>query len=122
MPQEVCITVGTRRGHGTRMGTGVGAEAQGVLGAPARAQPLLRKRGRSQGKAGNPGEVSDTHRASQAGGSRRMNGPDKEEEPFLSSRSQEREQRSKPKTEAERRVSRSQPWGKEGGRGGQVGE
>lgn len=94
--------------------TGAAAEAQGVLGAPARAQPLLGERGRSQGKAENPGEVTDTHRASQAGGCGRMNGPDREEEPLLSYRSQEREQRGR-RRQRQRWVSRSQPDGEEGG-------
>lgn len=50
------------------------------------------ERGRSQGRAENQGEEPAQAACS---GERRMNGPDQDEEPFLSYRSYERERRSR---------------------------
>ena len=85
--------------------------------APAGARPLLGKRRRRRGEAESPGG-GEGYPGSWPG-RRQDEWADREEEPFLGCRSQEREQRSRPEAEAERRVSGSQTE-EEGGGGGRA--
>lgn len=89
--------------------------------APAGAQPKLRGKRSRHGKAESHRETRDMEPPGCSPGEGRMNGPDKEEKPFL--RSDEREQR---RREESLRINREEgelkPKGEEGQGGEKAGE